>query len=180
MAVERFKYCENIAHLATELGVARQTLYRWDKKSECADEGQDEVLEKSRESRLQREIRDLKRLLAEKVLEADFFKGALQQIESRHRENSGSGYIQHLLRCQSVATGRGILQTSFQITPYGLDHLFVVVQKIGDALQLWLQYHALLQQLPIGETDLRLRRPRHLQSSAFFEALSLSRFKALT
>ena len=51
MAVERFKCCENIEHLAT----------------------------------------DLKRLLAEKVLEVDFFKGALQQIESHDRKNSGSG-----------------------------------------------------------------------------------------
>ena|SRR5579859_6463817 len=93
MAVERFKCCENIEHLAKELGVARQTLYRWHKKSESADEGQDVVLEKSRESRLQREIRDLKRLLAEKVLEVDFFKGALQQIESRLRETSGSGRL---------------------------------------------------------------------------------------
>jgi transposase InsO family protein len=67
MAVEPFKCCENIERLATELGVARQTLYRWHKKSECADEGQDAVLEKSRESRLRREIRDLKRVLAEKV-----------------------------------------------------------------------------------------------------------------
>ncbi len=91
MAVERFKCSENIEHLAKELGVARQTLYRWYKKSECADEDQDTVLEKSRESRFRREIRDLKRLLAEKVLEVDFFKGALQRIESRHRENSGSG-----------------------------------------------------------------------------------------
>ncbi len=91
MAVERFKCCENIKHLANELGVARQTLYRWYKKSECAEEGEDPVLAKSRESRFRREIRDLKRLLAEKVLEVDFFKGALQQIESRHRENSGFG-----------------------------------------------------------------------------------------
>ena len=91
MAIERFKCCENIKHLAKELGVARQTLYRWHKKSECAEEGEDPVLAKSRESRFRREIRDLKRLLAEKVLEVDFFKGALQQIESRHRENSGSG-----------------------------------------------------------------------------------------
>ena len=91
MAVERFKCCENIEHLAKELGVARQTLYRWYKKNESADEAQDAVLEKSRESRLRREIHDLKRLLAEKVLEVDFFKGASQQIESRHRENSGFG-----------------------------------------------------------------------------------------
>jgi predicted RNase H-like nuclease (RuvC/YqgF family) len=93
MAIERFKCCENIKHLGKELGVARQTLYRWHKKSECADEGQDAVLEKSRESRLQREIRDLKRLLAEKVLEVDFFKGALQQIEVQQRENRRSGEL---------------------------------------------------------------------------------------
>ena len=65
MAVERFKCCENIEHLAKELGVARQTLYRWHKMSECAEEGEDPVLAKSRESRFRREIRDLKCLLAE-------------------------------------------------------------------------------------------------------------------
>jgi len=43
MAIERFKCCENIKHLAKELGVARQTLYRWHTKSECAEEGQDGV-----------------------------------------------------------------------------------------------------------------------------------------
>ena len=51
----------------------------------------------------------------------------------------------------------GIFQTLLQITPYGLDQLFVVVKKIGDALQQRLQQNALLQQLPIVETDLRLR-----------------------
>jgi len=93
MAVERFKCCENIEHLAKELGVARQTLYRWHTKSECAEEGEDPVLAKSRESRFRREIRDLKRLLAEKVLEVDFFKGALQQIEVRQGENRRSGEL---------------------------------------------------------------------------------------
>src|SRR5260370_42590488 len=87
MAVERFKCYANIEHLAKELGVARQTLYRWHNKSEWADEGQDAVLEKSREPRLRREIRDLKRLLAEKGLEGDFFIGAFQQIAVRERQN---------------------------------------------------------------------------------------------
>jgi len=36
-------------------------------------------------------VRDLKRLLAEKLLEVDFCKGALQQIESPRCENSGFG-----------------------------------------------------------------------------------------
>jgi transposase len=93
MAVERFKCCENIEHLAKELGVARQTLYRWHKKSECAGEREDPVLAKSRESRLRREMRDLKRLLAEKVLEVDFFRGALQQIEVQQRENRRPGEL---------------------------------------------------------------------------------------
>ena len=45
----------------------------------------------SRERELRKEIRELKRVLGEKVLEADFFKGALQKIEARRRSNSSSG-----------------------------------------------------------------------------------------
>lgn len=91
MAVERFKCCENIEWLANELGVPRQTLYRWHGESERADAGEDQPTEKSRESRLRREIADLKRLLAEKTLEVDFFKGALQKVGVRCRESSDSG-----------------------------------------------------------------------------------------
>jgi|SRR5580658_6578481 predicted RNase H-like nuclease (RuvC/YqgF family) len=90
-AVERFKNCENIEWLAKELGVPRQTLYRWHEERERADVGEDQPTEKSRESRLRREISDLKRLFAEKTLEVDFFKGALQKIEARHRESSEIG-----------------------------------------------------------------------------------------
>ena len=38
--------------------------------------------------KLRAEIRELKRVLAEKTLEVDFFKGALQKIEAR-RQNKG-------------------------------------------------------------------------------------------
>jgi len=58
-----------------------------------------------------------------------------------------------------------------QIALYGLDHLFVVVKKIGDGLQKWLQQNALLQQLPLGETDLRLRSSRHGSVLRFFRGL---------
>ena len=91
MAVERFTKCENIEWLAKELGVPRQTLYRWHKESERAEVGEEQPTEKSRESRLRREISDLKRLFAEKALEVDFFRGDLQRVEARHRESSGSG-----------------------------------------------------------------------------------------
>lgn len=91
MAVERFKSCENIEWLAKELGVPRQTLYRWHQESERAEVGEEQPTEKSRESRLRREIADLKRLLAEKTLEVDFFKGALQKVEGQHHDRSDSG-----------------------------------------------------------------------------------------
>jgi transposase-like protein len=90
-AMERFKCCENVVHLAKELGVPRQTLYRWHEESERDEGGEEPVLEKSRESRLRTEIRDLKRLLVEKTLEADFFEGALQKIAAQRREGRGSG-----------------------------------------------------------------------------------------
>ena len=80
-AVERFKCCENIEWLAKELGVPRQTLYRWHEENERNAEEGEAIPEKSRESRLRREVRELKRLVAKQAVELDFFKGALQKIE---------------------------------------------------------------------------------------------------
>jgi predicted RNase H-like nuclease (RuvC/YqgF family) len=90
-AVERFKCCENVEWLAKELGVPRQTLYGWHEESERAKDDEEQPPEKSRESRLRREINDLKRLVGEKALEVDFFKGALQKIEARRCESSRFG-----------------------------------------------------------------------------------------
>jgi hypothetical protein len=87
MAVEQFKKCENIEWLAKEPGVPRQTLYRWHEESERAEVGAEQPTEKSRESRLRREISDLKRLFAEKTFEVDFFGGTLQKVETRHRQS---------------------------------------------------------------------------------------------
>ena len=70
---------------ATDLG------YRWHEREPNEPRLREEQpTEKSRESRLRREICNLKRLFAEKTLEADFFRGALQRVEARHRESSGS------------------------------------------------------------------------------------------
>jgi transposase len=91
MAVERFKCCENIEWLAKELSVPRQTLYRWEKESERNAEEGEPIPEKSRESRLRREVRELKRLVAKQAVELDFFKGALRKIEVGRRGNSESG-----------------------------------------------------------------------------------------
>jgi hypothetical protein len=40
---------------------------------------------------LRKQIRDLKRVLAEKTLEVDFFRGALQKVEARRRSGNSSG-----------------------------------------------------------------------------------------
>jgi transposase-like protein len=90
-AVERFKCCENIEWLAKELGVPRQTLYRWHEESERNKEEGERVPEKSRESSLRRELRELKRLVAKQALEADFFRGALLKVEARHPMSSRCG-----------------------------------------------------------------------------------------
>jgi transposase-like protein len=93
MAVERFKCCENIEWLARELGVPRQTLYRWHEEGERNAEDGEPIPEKSRESRLRRELRELKRLVAKQALELDFFRRALQRIKAGRRESSGSGEL---------------------------------------------------------------------------------------
>jgi hypothetical protein len=72
MAVDRLNQCENIVTLAKELGVSRRLL-------------------NSRETTLRKEVSQLKRVLAEKVLEVDFFKGALQQVEARRQQSGKSG-----------------------------------------------------------------------------------------
>ena len=45
----------------------------------------------SREATLRKEVSHLKRVLAEKTLEVDFFKGALQKVEARRQRSGKSG-----------------------------------------------------------------------------------------
>lgn len=87
MAVERLKSCDNIVALSEELGVHRRLLYQWRDQSEALQSEQSPP-GNSRESSLRKEINQLKQALADKTLELDFFKGALQKVEARRR-NSG-------------------------------------------------------------------------------------------
>ena len=90
MALERLKTCKSATELATELGIHRTQLYKWRDQMEPIDNGQG-LPANSRERELRKEILDLKRLVGEKALEADFFKGALQKVEARRRSSSDSG-----------------------------------------------------------------------------------------
>ena len=93
IAVERMKGCHNIVALAEELGVERKSLYLWREQldPESVIRRPPGRPAKSREVELEREMSQLKRVLADKTLELDFFKGALQRIEARRRQSKSSG-----------------------------------------------------------------------------------------
>ena len=83
--------CENIGALAQELGVSRRTLYKWRDRLEPAEPSAALTAESGREARLRQENRQLKQALADKTLEVDFFKAALQKIEARRQPRRKSG-----------------------------------------------------------------------------------------
>ena len=90
MALERLRNCESVTALSEELGIHRTLLYKWRDLLERVDDGQGPPAN-SRERELRGEVRQLKRLLADKTLEVDFFKGALQKVEARRQSKGSSG-----------------------------------------------------------------------------------------
>ena len=90
MAVERLRSCENIVALAQELGVHRRLLYKWRDQLEPVEAGE-QAPANSREGELRKQINRLKRVVADKTLEADFFKGALHKVEARRQSSGNSG-----------------------------------------------------------------------------------------
>ena len=90
-AVERMKTCESVDDLAKDLEVSRRCLYKWRTKLEAAEPGEEAVGPSTHASAQRKEILQLKRLLAEKAMEVDFWKGALQTVEARRQCSSGPG-----------------------------------------------------------------------------------------
>lgn len=90
MAVERLKSCDNIVALSQELGVHRRMLYKWRDQLELIDNGEVPP-ENGKERELRLQVAQLKRLVADKTLEADFFRGALQKVEARRQNNRKAG-----------------------------------------------------------------------------------------
>ena len=90
MCGERMKQCNSIGALAKELDIHRRMLYRWRDQLEPAEKREGSPPQ-SGEARLRHEVNQLKRALAEKTLEVDFFKGALQKIEARRQPQDVTG-----------------------------------------------------------------------------------------
>jgi transposase len=90
MVIERMKESNNITALAKELGIERSQMYVWkrqlDPESRAAARPP-----ATREEQLERRVSELERALANKTLELDFFKGALQTVETRRRQRRNSG-----------------------------------------------------------------------------------------
>jgi len=91
MAVERLKSCDNIVVLAQELGVHRRLLYKWRDQLEPMEESEGSLLHNSRVAALRKGISQLRRVLADKVLEVDFSRGALHKVEARRQGQGSSG-----------------------------------------------------------------------------------------
>jgi transposase-like protein len=85
------KTCEGVDDLAKELGVTRRCLYKWRTKLEAVEPGEEAARPSTHASAQRKEVLQLKRLLAEKAMEVDFLKGALQKVEARRQRSSGSG-----------------------------------------------------------------------------------------
>ena len=90
MAVKRMKDGANVKALGEELGIHRRLLYKW--REGLDPEWRDRVGRPAPKWRgLQQENRELKQALAERTLEVDFFKGALQKIEARRQSKDRPG-----------------------------------------------------------------------------------------
>ncbi|HCT62006.1 MAG TPA: hypothetical protein DGA22_14195 [Acidobacterium sp.] len=89
MAVERMRDCPSVSALAKELGIDRSNLYQWQRQLEHTSESSARVTSPVRE--LRKLVCELQRVLAEKTLEVDFFRGALQKVEARRQCSKRSG-----------------------------------------------------------------------------------------
>ena len=88
-ALKRMQKAKDIGQLARELGVSRRTLYLWrDNHLRPAKSVREP---EPREKKLEEEIQRLKESLANRTLEVDFFKGALQKVKARRQGNTATG-----------------------------------------------------------------------------------------
>ena len=88
-ALERMQAAQDIGLLAKELGVSVRTLYRWKDRQLGREKKVREP--EPREKKLEEEIHRLKQSLANRTLEVDFFRGALQRVKARRQRNIATG-----------------------------------------------------------------------------------------
>ena len=89
--VARMKESDNIQALAVELDLDRRMMYRWREQFARDSKGEWRPPQQAWDSRLRRDLTQLKRVLADQTIELDFFKGALQKVEARRQQRGVTG-----------------------------------------------------------------------------------------
>jgi transposase-like protein len=89
-ALKRMQEETDLVLLAKELSVSVRTVYRW-KEIQLLGRVKPAREPKPPEKKLEEEIQRLKQSLANRTLEVDFFKGALQRIKARRQRNTATG-----------------------------------------------------------------------------------------
>ena len=87
-AVARMQDCESVVGLARELGICWSLLYRWKERILSGGAGQG-AEPRGQLRTLRKEVTALKLALGSKTLEADFFRSALQKVETRGQGTGG-------------------------------------------------------------------------------------------
>lgn len=90
-AVEQLRKGVPVGELSKQTGIHRTQLCRWRKNPVHPDGKQNREENPPAEVELYEELQRVKKVLAEKVLELDFLKGALQRIEARRQKSGSSG-----------------------------------------------------------------------------------------
>lgn len=86
----RMREESDLVSLAKELSVSVRTVYRW-KDIQLLGRVKPAKEPKPHEQKLEEEIQRLKQSLANRTLEVDFFKGALQRVKARRQRNTATG-----------------------------------------------------------------------------------------
>jgi transposase-like protein len=89
LAVRRLRECENVSELCREMRISRQLLYQWRDRLERKQAKLDP--DQATQLQLRAQVARRKQSLAEKTLEVDFFKSALQKVEALRQASTGSG-----------------------------------------------------------------------------------------
>ena len=89
-ALKRMREENDIGLLAKELSVSVRAVYRW-KDIQLLGRVKPPREPKPHEKKLEEEIQRLKQSLANRTLEVDFFKGALQRVKARRQPNTATG-----------------------------------------------------------------------------------------
>jgi Transposase len=93
---------KNIVALARELHVSRRQLYRWRDELDPEIAGMEVPGQNARTSTLRKEVNHLKRVLAEKTLEVDFFRSPCKKSRLIRRAANDRGVAKGVQRRKSA------------------------------------------------------------------------------